>query len=99
MISSYEHSQPGYRNESKMAYKSVDVALISKFSTKHYEWRRQNFIWMTFSVASQLSDDFDKRSKEEKAKGKNAAFLTSGTRLKVPLWTEAREDKGTFIFS
>ena len=37
-----------------------------------------------------LPDDFDKRSKEEKATAKNAAFLKSVTGLKVPLWTEDR---------
>ena len=39
-------------------------------------------------VASQLPDDLDKCSKEDKAKAKNRDFFVSVTGLKFPIWTE-----------
>ena len=48
-------------------------------------WRRYIFDPV---VPLQLSDDFDKHSKEKKAKAKEACLLHLGRALKFPIWTE-----------
>ena len=50
-----------------------------------YEDDIYSIVWFLYT---ELSDDFDKHSKEEKAKAKEARFNISVGGLKFPIWTE-----------